>query len=36
SKATGKISVTERIDPFGNPDPNGNVTCKASTSWTAH
>ena len=36
SKATGKINVTERIDPFGNPDPNGNVTCQAHTSWTAH
>ena len=36
NKATGKISVSERIDPFGNPDPNGNVTCKAGTSWTAH
>ena len=35
-KATGKISVTERIDPFGNPDPHGNVTCQAHTSWTAH
>ena len=35
-KATGKITVSERIDPFGNPDPKGNVTCHASTSWTAH
>jgi hypothetical protein len=35
-KATGKINVTERIDPFGNPDPHGNVTCQAHTSWTAH
>ena len=36
NKATGKISVSERIDPFGNPDPHGNVTCHAQTSWTAH
>jgi hypothetical protein len=35
-KATGKLNVTERIDPFGNPDPHGNVTCEAHTSWTAH
>ena len=35
-KATGKITVVERIDPFGNPDPKGNVTCHATTAWTAH
>jgi hypothetical protein len=35
-KATGKIIVSERIDPAGNPDPHGHVTCHASAAWTAH
>jgi hypothetical protein len=35
-KATGKVSVKERIDASGNPDPRGHVTCEAHTSWTAH
>jgi hypothetical protein len=35
-KATGKVSVRERIDPSGITDPHGNVTCEGHASWTAH